>query len=139
MADTSEQEGGAGATEGTNVITPDAPPPVKLTGAAAKAAAKAVVARLAAGKPAPAGVTNAGNDEGPTSNGSARVCNQNDRAEGGMRRFKIRALNLGQRGYRYVLATDRSAAEACYLAVEGVTELPEGVARVLFATTELPD
>ena len=68
-----------------------------------------------------------------------RTCHQNERAEGDLKRFKLRAPNAGSRGYRYVLAPDRAAAEALYLETEGLAVQPEGTEPVQVNVVELPD
>ncbi|VTR93213.1 unnamed protein product [Gemmata massiliana] len=68
-----------------------------------------------------------------------RSCHQNERAEGDLKRFKLRAQNAGSRGYRYVLAPDRATAEAFYLEAEGLAIQPEGADPVQVSVVDLPD
>ena len=69
----------------------------------------------------------------------ARVCKQDERAEPGLKRFKLRVTNYGTRGYRYVLAPDEAAARALHIEVEGLGNPPDGAEKPQLVVTELPD
>jgi hypothetical protein len=75
-----------------------------------------------------------------------RYIHQNYRAPAGLRRYKIRCLNYGGMGFRYVLARNQQEAEDCYIEQTGLKAKVSSakasridVAEPWLNTRELPD
>jgi hypothetical protein len=70
-----------------------------------------------------------------------RVCDSSERATDGLKRFKLRldGHHSGPRSQRYVLATGRDSAEACYLEYEKIDPKEVDGSAVKLVVTELPD
>jgi hypothetical protein len=70
-----------------------------------------------------------------------RVCDSSERAVDGLKRFKLRLDGhpSGPRSQRYVLATARAAAEACYLEFEKISPNEVDGEAMKLIVAEMPD